>query len=44
MPDGFDWQPQAGVLLASNNEPDHLGYNQTPEHFCKFIVGSFCDQ
>jgi glucose/arabinose dehydrogenase len=40
-PVGFDWQPQTGVLYASNNGPDHLGYDQPPEYFSKLIAGSF---
>jgi glucose/arabinose dehydrogenase len=40
-PVGFDWQPQTGVLYASNNGPDHLGYDQPPEYFSKLTVGSF---
>ena len=40
-PVGFDWQPQTRVLYASNNGPDHLGYNQPPEYFAKLTPGSF---
>ena len=40
-PVGFDWQPQTSVLYASNNGPDHLGYNQPPEYFSKLTAGSF---
>lgn len=40
-PVGFDWQPQTGVLFASNNGPDHLGYEQPPEYFSKLTAGSF---
>jgi len=40
-PVGFDWQPQTGVLYASNNGPDHLGYDQPPEYFSKLAAGSF---
>ena len=40
-PVGFDWQPQTGVLYASNNGPDHLGYDQPPEYFSKLTEGSF---
>ncbi|HLP98742.1 MAG TPA: sugar dehydrogenase [Sideroxyarcus sp.] len=40
-PVGFDWQPQSGVLYASNNGPDHLGYDQPPEYFSKLTAGSF---
>ena len=40
-PVGFAWQPQTGVLYASNNGPDHLGYDQPPEYFSKLTAGSF---
>ncbi|MDO8207322.1 MAG: PQQ-dependent sugar dehydrogenase [Gallionella sp.] len=40
-PVGFDWQPQTGVLFASNNGPDHLGYDQPPEYFSRLTPGSF---
>jgi glucose/arabinose dehydrogenase len=40
-PVGFDWQPQTGVLYASNNGPDHLGYDQPPEYFSRLNAGSF---
>lgn len=40
-PVGFDWQPQTGVLYASNNGPDHLGYDQPPEYFSNLTAGSF---
>lgn len=40
-PVGFDWQPQTGVLYASNNGPDHLGFDQPPEYFSKLAEGSF---
>lgn len=40
-PVGFDWQPQTGVLFASNNGPDHLGYDQPPEYFSRLTAGSF---
>lgn len=40
-PVGFDWHPQTRVLYASNNGPDHLGYNQPPEYFAKLTPGSF---
>ena len=40
-PVGFDWQPQTGVLYASNNGPDHLGFDQPPEYFSKLTAGSF---
>ena len=40
-PVGFDWQPQTGVMFASNNGPDHLGYDQPPEYFSRLDAGSF---
>ena len=40
-PVGFDWQPQTGVLFASNNGPDHLGYDQPPEYFSRLTASSF---
>lgn len=40
-PVGFDWQPQTGVMYASNNGPDHHGYEQPPEYFSKLTAGSF---
>ena len=40
-PVGFDWHPQTGVLYASNNGPDHLGFDQPPEYFSKLTSGSF---
>ena len=40
-PVGFAWQPKTGALFASNNGPDHLGYDQPPEYFSRLIAGSF---
>jgi glucose/arabinose dehydrogenase len=40
-PVGFDWQPHTGVMYASNNGPDHLGFDQPPEYFSRLIAGSF---
>lgn len=40
-PVGFDWQPQTGVMFASNNGPDHLGFDQPPEYFSRITAGSF---
>jgi glucose/arabinose dehydrogenase len=40
-PVGFDWQPGTGVLYASNNGPDHHGYDQPPEYFSRLDPGSF---
>ncbi|MCL5802099.1 MAG: PQQ-dependent sugar dehydrogenase [Gammaproteobacteria bacterium] len=38
---GFAWHPATGVLYASNNGPDHLGYEQPPEYFSRIDAGSF---
>ena len=40
-PVGFDWQPATGALYASNNGPDHLGFEQPPEYFSRLQPGSF---
>lgn len=40
-PVGFDWDPQTGVMYASNNGPDHLGFEQPPEYFSRIDAGSF---
>jgi len=40
-PVGLDWQPHTGVLYASNNGPDHHGYNQPPEYFSRITADSF---
>ena len=40
-PVGFDWHPLTGVLYATNNGPDHRGFNQPPEYFSKLTPGSF---
>jgi glucose/arabinose dehydrogenase len=40
-PVGFDWHPQTGVLYASNNGPDHHGFEQPPEYFARLAPGSF---
>lgn len=40
-PVGFAWHPQTGVLYASNNGPDHHGYEQPPEYFSRLTPGSF---
>ncbi|MEW6312796.1 MAG: sugar dehydrogenase [Pseudomonadota bacterium] len=40
-PVGFDWQPNTGALYASNNGPDHLGFDQPPEYFSRLDAGSF---
>lgn len=40
-PVGFDWHPRTGMMYASNNGPDHLGYEQPPESFARLERGSF---
>jgi glucose/arabinose dehydrogenase len=40
-PVGFDWHPGTGTLYASNNGPDHLGFEQPPEYFARLDEGSF---
>ena len=40
-PIGFDWHPDTGVLYASNNGPDHLGYELPREYFSRIDAGSF---
>jgi len=40
-PVGFDWHPQTGDLYASNNGPDHHGFELPPEYFSKLAPGSF---
>jgi glucose/arabinose dehydrogenase len=40
-PVGFDWHPQTGELYASNNGPDHHGFESPPEYFSKLEPGSF---
>lgn len=40
-PVGFDWHPESGDLYASNNGPDHLGFDQPPEYFSRLMPGSF---
>jgi glucose/arabinose dehydrogenase len=40
-PVGLDWHPLTHVLYASNNGPDHLGYEQPPEYFARLLPGSF---
>ncbi|MEM7249911.1 MAG: PQQ-dependent sugar dehydrogenase [Pseudomonadota bacterium] len=40
-PIGFDWHPDTGRMYASNNGPDHLGYDQPPEVFAEITPGSF---
>jgi glucose/arabinose dehydrogenase len=40
-PVGFDWHPVTGVMYATNNGPDHLGFNLPPEYFSRLKSGSF---
>jgi len=40
-PVGFAWHPVTGDLYASNNGPDHLGYELPPEYFSRVTAGSF---
>lgn len=40
-PVGFDWQPGTGALFASNNGPDHWGFDLPPEYFSRLAEGSF---
>lgn len=40
-PVGFDWHPQTNDLYASNNGPDHQGYDQPPEYFSRITANSF---
>jgi glucose/arabinose dehydrogenase len=40
-PVGFAWQPKTGVLYASNNGPDHWGFDLPPEYFSRIDAGSF---
>mgnify|MGYP001553939027 CR=1 FL=1 len=39
-PVGFDWHPQTGVMYASNNGPDHQGFEQPPEVFARLDQGN----
>jgi glucose/arabinose dehydrogenase len=40
-PVGFDWQPSTGVMYASNNGPDHWGFDLPPEYFSRIEPGGF---
>jgi glucose/arabinose dehydrogenase len=40
-PVGFDWHPTTGVAYASNNGPDHLGFEHPREVFARLDEGSF---
>ena len=40
-PIGFDWHPVTGQLYATNNGPDHAGYELPPEYFVLVTENSF---
>lgn len=40
-PVGFDWHPDTKIMYASNNGPDHHGYEQPPEYFSRLDKDSF---
>ncbi len=40
-PVGFDWHPTTQMMYASNNGPDHLGFENPPEYFSKITPNSF---
>ena len=40
-PVGFDWHPATNEMYASNNGPDHLGFELPPEYFTKVPENSF---
>ena len=40
-PVGYDWHPDSGVLYASNNGPDHHGYELPLEYFSRIELDSF---
>jgi len=40
-PVGFDWHEKTAVMYASNNGPDHLGYEFPRESFSAVTEGSF---
>lgn len=40
-PVGFAWHPKTQVMYASNNGPDHLGFERPPEYFSRIEAGSF---
>lgn len=40
-PVGIAWHPVTGTLYASNNGPDHWGFDQPPEYFSRLAPGSF---
>ncbi|MFV1984679.1 MAG: sorbosone dehydrogenase family protein [Thiohalomonadales bacterium] len=40
-PVGYDWHPKSGMMYASNNGPDHWGFNLPREYFSKLTPDSF---
>ena len=40
-PVGFGWHPQTHALYATNNGPDHWGFELPPEQFTLLTPGSF---
>ena len=40
-PVGFDWHPLTKQLFATNNGPDHMGYDMPPEYFSMLEADSF---
>lgn len=40
-PVDFGWHPETGVMYATNNGPDHWGYDKPPEYFSRITPGSF---
>jgi len=40
-PVGFAWHPVTDVMYASNNGPDHHGYDLPPEYFSRIEANSF---
>ena len=40
-PVGFAWQPRTGIMYATNNGPDHLGFDKPAEYFSRIDAGSF---
>lgn len=40
-PVGFDWHPRSGELYATNNGPDHHGYDEPVEYFVHAREGAF---
>ena len=40
-PVGFAWHPVTHAMYASNNGPDHSGFEQPPEYFSRIAPGSF---